>query len=74
MTAGAKRWTVTTVEKTQHVERACRNKKSKDKGSRVVNRSDTAKKKRHVCTVKHNENRVSDSSEEVSTAAKTLCV
>ena len=49
-----------------HVARACRNKKSNGKGSKFGNKRDTAKfkKERHVRTVKHDENRVSDSSEE----------
>lgn len=46
MTVGAKKWTVITVGKKGHVEQACRNKKSKDKGSKTRNKSDTVKYKK----------------------------
>lgn len=58
-----------------HVERVCTNKKRKDKSSNTGSKKETLKHKkgRHVHTLKHGNNRASDSSEEeLSTAVNTV--
>ena len=54
-----------------HVALACRNKKSKDKGSKTGNKRGNAKfkKERHIRTVKRHEDRASDSSDEEESSA-----